>query len=162
LGYNNNASYRPASYLNDGRVYNHALSDKEIYELSKAKILHYTFNDFQEPTENISGGIQPVFSAWGTPAVTGTSSYVTLYNGKEAIYLNSAYGGSGGVQWRRTNNGNFISVSPSTEYTMSAIIKFNNNPSANLFYLRQYRSNGTQIQENGFYSSSYRTELSGG
>lgn len=39
--------------LNDIRIYDHALSEKEIKELAKAKILHYTFNDFQEPTENI-------------------------------------------------------------------------------------------------------------
>ncbi|MFW6016841.1 MAG: LamG domain-containing protein, partial [bacterium] len=39
--------------LNDVRIYNNAISDKEIKELSKCKILHYTFNEFQEPTENL-------------------------------------------------------------------------------------------------------------
>lgn len=39
--------------INDVRIYGHALSEKEIKEISKAKILHYTFDDFQEPTKNI-------------------------------------------------------------------------------------------------------------
>jgi len=36
----------------DVRVYNHVLSTKEIKELAKCKVLHYTFNQFQEPTTN--------------------------------------------------------------------------------------------------------------
>lgn len=40
--------------INDVRFYDHALSQKEIKELAKAKILHYTFDDFQEPTENLT------------------------------------------------------------------------------------------------------------
>ena len=39
--------------MNDFRIYDHALSDKEIYDISKAKILHYSFNDMQEPTTNL-------------------------------------------------------------------------------------------------------------
>jgi len=39
--------------LNDCRLYDHVLSKKEIDELGKAKVLHYTFNDFQEPTTNL-------------------------------------------------------------------------------------------------------------
>jgi hypothetical protein len=37
----------------DVRVYNHVLSVKEIKELAKCKVLHYTFNQFQEPTTNL-------------------------------------------------------------------------------------------------------------
>lgn len=39
--------------INDVRIYDHALSEKEVKEIAKAKILHYTFDDFQEPTENL-------------------------------------------------------------------------------------------------------------
>lgn len=40
--------------VNDVRFYNHALSIKEIKEISKAKILHYNFNDqLEEPTINL-------------------------------------------------------------------------------------------------------------
>ena len=40
--------------LNDVRIYNHTLSQKEISEIAKAKILHYNFNAAEEePTTNI-------------------------------------------------------------------------------------------------------------
>jgi hypothetical protein len=39
-------------YLNDIRIYDHGLTDMEIQELARAKILHYTFDDMQEPTTN--------------------------------------------------------------------------------------------------------------
>lgn len=39
--------------VGDVKVHNNSLSEKEIRELGKAKILHYTFNDFQEPTVNL-------------------------------------------------------------------------------------------------------------
>jgi len=39
--------------IDDVKIFDHALSLKEVKELSKAKILHYTFDDFQEPTTNL-------------------------------------------------------------------------------------------------------------
>lgn len=52
-GYLHSSAYRPICKLNDVRIYNHALSTKEIKELAKCKVLHYTFNQFQEPTTNL-------------------------------------------------------------------------------------------------------------
>ena len=40
---------------NDIRVYDEALSDKQVYLLSQAKIAHYTCNVNEEPTENFVG-----------------------------------------------------------------------------------------------------------
>jgi len=37
----------------DFKFYDHALSEKEVIELSQAKILHYSFNNFEEYTENL-------------------------------------------------------------------------------------------------------------
>jgi len=42
--------------INDVRVYDHILTPMEIQELARAKILHYTFNDNQEPSTNIIDG----------------------------------------------------------------------------------------------------------
>lgn len=54
------ASWYNGSYfdgtMDDVRIYNYALSKREISELSelaKSKILHYTFDVFQEPTVNL-------------------------------------------------------------------------------------------------------------
>ena len=53
---NRGDSYYFPGHIDDVRFYDHALSEKEVKELSKAKILHYDFDDFQEPTENLCGG----------------------------------------------------------------------------------------------------------
>jgi hypothetical protein len=45
--------------INDARIYDHILTDMEIQEIARAKILHYSFDDFQEPTTNLV--IDPLF-----------------------------------------------------------------------------------------------------
>ncbi|QGA80324.1 LamG domain-containing protein [Candidatus Nanohalobium constans] len=39
--------------IDDVRLYDHKLSKKEVKQLSRAKVLHYKFDDFAEYTENI-------------------------------------------------------------------------------------------------------------
>jgi hypothetical protein len=47
--------------ISDVRVYDHALGQAEVKELSKALVVHYTFDDtLAEPTTNIISGIQSV------------------------------------------------------------------------------------------------------
>lgn len=41
--------------IDEFRIYDGPISKKEFSELAKAKVLHYTFNDFQEPTSNLLG-----------------------------------------------------------------------------------------------------------
>lgn len=66
-------------YYNDIRIYNHALSAKEVKEISKGLILHYNFEDeYIEPTTNLCNSITPAkYSGWGTIKATqiGTNSY---------------------------------------------------------------------------------------
>lgn len=155
------ASYSGAEHyfgqMNDIRIYDHALSAMDIQELARAKMLHYTFDDMQEPTTNLATSIEPVFNSWGN--MTGTTNHITLLNGKQAVYMNSTYV-DGGVRWRITNNDTLISVTPSTYYTMSAKIKYINAPHPNMFYLRQFRSDGSQITEYGVYDLNNSVELS--
>lgn len=64
IGKNSGSSYQSDILVNDFRIYDHALSEKEVKEIAKAKILHYTFDDFQEPTENLLiGGDIPITSS---------------------------------------------------------------------------------------------------
>ena len=55
--------------LNDVRIYDHVLSEFEIKELAKAKILHYTFdNPEEEPIENLWSGGLNIYNNYGVPA----------------------------------------------------------------------------------------------
>lgn len=80
-GLNNTSSYPGNCKINDFRVYNHCLSDKEVSEISKGLILHYKLsenyqtlnNSFNYPTFNISssnGG----WLHWAPSNNTGTYS----------------------------------------------------------------------------------------
>ena len=72
-------------YINDLRIYDHALTDMEIQEIARAKILHYTFNDMQEPTTNIADISNTVNH--GTPI---GDDDLTIISDKE-ISFNSAF-----------------------------------------------------------------------
>lgn len=50
-GYTSAASV--AADLDDLRIYNHALSPREVRDLAQAKVLHYKFDEFAESTENV-------------------------------------------------------------------------------------------------------------
>lgn len=85
--------------INDLRIYDHALSQAEIKELSKALAVHYTFDDtLAEPTTNIITGIK---SAHGKSSLYNngvkidwsadkTDSYF-MFNYSQAIKANSVY-----------------------------------------------------------------------
>jgi len=49
-------------YIDDVRIYDHALSVKEVLELNKAKVLHYNFNTNIQPTENIYASCSKIFT----------------------------------------------------------------------------------------------------
>lgn len=54
----NSATYYWTGGIQDVRIYDHALSVKEVQELSKGLMLHYTFNDIgSENTTNLVTGI---------------------------------------------------------------------------------------------------------
>ena len=89
-GLNNTSTYPGNCKINDFRVYNHCLSDKEVSEISKGLILHYKLsenyqtlnNSFNRPTFNISssnGG----WNHWLPSNNTGTYSQNT---NREYIY----------------------------------------------------------------------------
>jgi len=66
--------------VDDVKIYDHALSEREVKELSKAKVLHYKFDDFVEPTQNLI--FNPLFedtSDWSL-STNGTGSFSIKYN----------------------------------------------------------------------------------
>ena len=89
-GLNNASTYPGNCKINDFRVYNHCLSDKEVSEISKGLILHYKLsenyqtlnNSFKYPTFNTSSG-HGGWSHWAPSNNTGTYSQNT---NREYIY----------------------------------------------------------------------------
>lgn len=76
-------------YINDVRVYNHALSLLEIKELARAKVLHYTFdNDVIESTTN--------YLTYPTPTKTASPAWeASLHpNAIEVAGWTNGYNGS--------------------------------------------------------------------
>lgn len=109
---------------NDVRLYNHVLSTKEIKELSKALILHYTFeNSSFEPTTNLlsdrvtnfSDSPLGTYSGFSNQMGTGSLIEVRDFQNKRCLYFR---GGSG------SNDRCYIykDVIGSTKYTFSCDI----------------------------------------
>lgn len=69
-GGNGPGGYLPM-WINDIRLYDHALSQAEVKELSRALVVHYTFNDvLAEPTTNIAelitSGSNATYRSWSS------------------------------------------------------------------------------------------------
>lgn len=84
IGAANDASYQTDSSIQDVRFYDHALSLKEISELSKAMVVHYSFDDIQaEPTTNLlpedkqSASVNAAAGVYGDPATINITSGLT-------------------------------------------------------------------------------------
>ena len=76
LGYSG-SDYR--GNMDDVRLYNYVLSQKEITEIPKAKVLHYKMDNLQEPTTNIWDSI--VYDrCWSSASGNACSLYTTTGN----------------------------------------------------------------------------------
>lgn len=82
IGKNAGTMYQSDMMFNDVRIFNHVLSKKEVKEISKAKILHYTFDEMQEPTVNLISN----------PAFTSTSGWTLSTNGAGSFTTNNGWG----------------------------------------------------------------------
>ena len=102
-------------------------------------------------TERV-GTLVPSFNNWN--GLVGTSVAYAGKNGRPGINLNITAANGGGVNYWGGTTGTLACLS-STQYTITALVRYaGNTPSANLFYIRQYNSGGTQTSEGGKYNSS--------
>jgi len=110
-----------------------------------------------KPTTNLTQGLTTAFSNWA--GLNGTSTYYTTTDGNQGVKLITT--SSGGVNWYNTPN--MSGILSSTQYTISATVRYEDgdNPSVNLFYIRQY-NNGSQITEGGHFSTGFEIDLGGG
>ena len=109
-----------------------------------------------KPGTNLVTGQATAFSNWS--GLTGTSTYYTTAEGNQGVHLITTSGG--GVQFYSSPT--ITGISASTQYTISATIKYSGTtPHPNLFYVRQYH-NGSQITEGGQFSTGLMVDLGNG
>lgn len=125
----NGPSTRIPFYCNDIRVYDHALSDKEISELAKGLVIHYKFDG------QINAAVPLGYQQLEYVETAGTSYFDTglkfnpEVDGFEIIYKGNDL----------TNNGMILSSGSSGTY----------------FWLYYYSSNGTRIYANNGNGQQY-------
>lgn len=106
------------------------------------------------------GSILPAFGNWN--GLTGTTTQYTDSSGKQAVYLKITNANGGGVNWWYSTTGT-LACAPGTQYIVSAKIKYSGGtPNANLFYVRQFNSSGSQTSESGKYSSANQIDIGNG
>lgn len=129
-------SYLAKMYLNDFRIYDHALSDKEIEELAKGLVLHYKLDSIGNRNGNPNLGnssanysnqqLENLYTASGWGGDAGTVTYYSNggYNNLPYKVYHKTATGSGGI-YRKTDND--IIIEAGKTYTISCWIKSNRN-----------------------------------
>ena len=106
-------------YINDVRVYDHALSVKEVRELAKGLVLHYTFEDeYIEATTNL---LNSSYSS-STPS-TYNSSFQTLietYHGNPVIRCTGTSSTNSGFRY-----GVSVNLASGESVTFSLYLRYN-------------------------------------
>lgn len=101
-------NYNFLGLIDDVRIYDHALSQKEVKELSRAKVLHYDFDDFQEPTYNWFYKQNPrIDSSYASYVATTSGAWQANHPNAIRVYNDegseiTGYVNSGVTDWTNT------------------------------------------------------------
>ncbi len=134
-------------YIDDIRLYDHAISEKEIHQLSQAKILHYKFDNFAEPTENtFPQGLREMSSTdgWSEKMHSGiTTSFIGETENRQNVY-EAVWDGSNDGDWYSRLT--LSSTSVGEEYVFSReykVIEGSDKPNNATLYQDGWKSGGT-------------------
>lgn len=119
----------PYGLMNDLRIYDHALSDREIKELAKGLVAHWKLDDLIGNENLIRNSNAAEFNGtWVSGTIhhwsrwnQATDNSIELINGKYWFHCKSPASTSyGGFAQDHTLNGDVYRIKPNTQYTVSA------------------------------------------
>lgn len=116
-------------FLNDVRIYDTALSPREIKEISKGLVLHYTLSGIGNPNLCIPQVSDSKWTLWSQGSSwnsINTREKVVDENGKTWCHvIQTTTSGYGGYACSPGANYNGIVIDPNKKYTISALAKTN-------------------------------------
>lgn len=141
---NNTVSYQ--GYLNDFRMYNHALSPKEVEEIAKGLVLHYKLDNNGMGGDNLALNTRKLnIACTKNNLYMSNRGYSTLQLRNDGFYEVKCTGDWQGLSFFA----NQLNLSPGTKVTYSFYI-YGNGSSRNLtFFPLMFNSAGTRDQSTG-------------
>jgi len=167
----NQTNYRPAAKLNDVRIYDEALSPKQIKEISKGLIAHYKLDNQFRSNRNITLGYYGPTTNSGWGGHRGNANYTNEEDNsklpfskiiKFVVTYDTSLGTGGGTSVYPTTS---YYVSGNTQYTYSIYIKSEDDLSymnGNFLYRYEYDTNGTKLIEGGVCARERKEEIGNG
>ena len=153
IGAASNGAEKLLGYLNDVRIYDHALSDKEVQEIAKGLILHYKLDNKGTSNGNPNLGktstnysnmiIGHEYSAGGWGGDAGTVTYYSTggYNNLPYKVYHKTATGTGGIYKKTADD---ITIESGKTYTMSCWIKASRAFTENAYAFNINRGVGNQ------------------
>ena len=132
---NSTDDYFLNGYLNDVRIYDHALSLKEVKEISKGLVLHYNFEDVA--SKNLLYDNKSVANAEGCNLAM--TEYV--YNGIKGIRLTKTTTANWHSFLRWTTNYQILDTSKKYSFSVEAVSLNGNNQTINNFFANDNSNN---------------------
>ena len=158
-------------YLNDVRLYDHALSAKEVSELAKGLVLHYRLADpYIESSKNlctVTRSGEATDSTWGGH-VTQWKFYDSTNDPvpfKEGLKAEIVYGQNGSTGGGASKYICVVTVSPSTTYTYSCYIKASDDfeyTHQNFLYIYENTASGSGVTQFGCFNKERMERIGNG
>ena len=139
-------------HVQDLRIYDHPLSQKDVRDLSRGKIGHWSFNEFQEPTNNL-WDLSVSSRCWSSNSSNACS--LRTNTGRHSLIVQGNCNVPGAYPYIYP----LYNSAPGSPHTLSATVKNNNNKTLEIRARIRDDSNGSLLStQEIFYIEPWNTE----